>query len=168
MSKKLVLLAGPTASGKSNLAIKVARNAAHRDEIPVGAIIKETSGKIIAIESNKTIELCDPTAHAEINAIRHACRERKQLYLYDCTMYVTLEPCMMCLAAIVNSRIEKLIYGLPSPKYGAFSSNYSTCQNMERFVKNTEVYGGFYQLEISRIMKDFFKDKRERFDGNRY
>ncbi len=150
------------------LAIKEARKAAQRDEIPVGAIIKETSGKIIAIESNKTIELCDPTAHAEINAIRHACRKRKQLYLYDCTMYVTLEPCMMCLAAIVNSRIEKLIYGLPSPKYGAFSSNHSTCQNMERFVKNTEVYGGFYQLEISRIMKDFFKDKRERFDGNRY
>ena len=150
------------------LAIKEARKAAQRDEIPVGAIIKETSGKIIAIESNRTIELCDPTAHAEINAIRHACRERKQLYLYDCTMYVTLEPCMMCLAAIVNSRIEKLIYGLPSPKYGAFSSNYSTCHNMERFVKNTEVYGGFYQLEISRIMQDFFKDKRERFDGNRY
>ena len=150
------------------LAIKEARKAAQRDEIPVGAIIKETSGKIIAIESNKTIELCDPTAHAEINAIRYACRKRKQLYLYDCTMYVTLEPCMMCLAAIVNSRIEKLIYGLPSPKYGAFSSNYSTCQNMERFVKNTEVYGGFYQLEISRIMKDFFKDKRARFDGNRY
>ena len=150
------------------LAIKESRKAAQRDEIPVGAIIKETSGKIIAIESNKTIELCDPTAHAEIIAIRHACRERKQLYLSNCTMYVTLEPCMMCLAAIVNSRIEKLIYGLPSPKYGAFSSNYSTCQNMERFVKNTEVYGGFYQLEISRIMKDFFKDKRERFDGNRY
>ena len=150
------------------LAFKEARKAAQRDEIPVGAIIKETSGRIIAIESNKTIELCDPTAHAEINAIRHACRERKQLYLYDCTMYVTLEPCMMCLAAIVNSKIEKLIYGLPSPKYGAFSSNYSTYQNIERVVKNTEVYGGFYQLEISRIMKDFFKDKRERFDGNRY
>ena len=150
------------------LAIIEAKKAARRDEIPGGAIIKETYGKIIAIESNRTIELCDPTAHAEIIAIRHACRERKQLYLSDCTMYVTLEPCTMCLAAIVNSRIEKLIYGLPSPKYGAFSSNYSTCQNIERFVKNIEVYGGFYQLEISSIMKDFFKDKRERFDGNRY
>ena len=150
------------------LAIKEARKAAQRDEIPVGAIIKETSGKIIAIESNKTIELCDPTAHAEIIAIRHACRERKQLYLSDCTMYVTLEPCTMCLAAIVNSRIEKLIYGLPSPKYGAFSSNYSTCQNMERFVKNTEVYGGFYQTEISKLMKEFFENKRRGCDGNRY
>ena len=150
------------------LAIKEAKHAAQRNEIPVGAIIKEASGEIIAIESNKTVELCDPTAHAEIIAIRHACREREQLYLSDCTMYVTLEPCMMCLAAIVNSRIEKLIYGLPSPKYGAFSSNYSTCQNIERFVKNIEVYGGFYQLEISSIMKDFFKDKRERLDGNRY
>ena len=149
------------------LAIKEAKNAAQRNEIPVGAIIKEASGEIIAIESNKTIELCDPTAHAEINAIRTACQARKDLYLSDCTMYVTLEPCSMCLAAIVNSRLKKLIYGLPSPKYGAFSSNHSTCQNIERAVKNTEVYGGFYQSEISQIMKEFFELRRERFDGNR-
>ena len=150
------------------LAIKEAKRAAERDEVPVGAIIKEASGKIIAIESNKTIELCDPTAHAEINAIRKACRARKDLYLADCTMYVTLEPCSMCLAAVVNSRLKKLIYGLPSPKYGAFSSKHSSCQNTERLVKNTEIYGGFYQFEISRIMRDFFKDKRGKFNGNRY
>ena len=150
------------------LAIKEAKNAAQRNEIPVGAIIKEASGEIIAIESNKTIELCDPTAHAEINAIRTACLARKDLYLSDCTMYVTLEPCSMCLAAIANSRLKKLIYGLPSPKYGAFSSNHSTCQNIERAVKNTEVYGGFYQSEISQIMKKFFEVRRERFYGNRY
>ena len=83
-------------------------------------------------------------------------------------MYVTLEPCSMCLAAIVNSRLKKLIYGLPSPKYGAFSSNHSTCQNIERAVKNTEVYGGFYQREISQIMKEFFEVRRVGFDGNRY
>ena len=150
------------------LAIKEAKKAAQRNEIPVGAIIKEASGKIIAIESNKTIEFCDPTAHAEINAIREACWTRKDLYLSDCTMYVTLEPCSMCLAAIVNSRLKKLVYGLPSPKYGAFSSNHSTCKNIERLVKNTEVYGGFYQSEISRMMKEFFEDKREGLDGNRY
>jgi tRNA(Arg) A34 adenosine deaminase TadA len=150
------------------LAIKQAKKAAERDEVPVGAIIKEASGKIIAIESNKTLELCDPTAHAEINAIRKACRTRKDLYLSGCTMYVTLEPCSMCLAAIVNSRLKKLIYGLPSPKYGAFSSNHSYCQNTEGLVKNTEVYGGFYQLEISRIMRSFFEDKRGKFNGNRY
>ena len=142
------------------LAIKEAKKAAQRNEIPVGAIIKEASGHVIAIDSNKTIELCDPTAHAEINAIRQACRARKDLYLPDCTMYVTLEPCSMCLSAIVNSRLKKIIYGLPSPKYGAFSSNHSTCQNIERLVKNTEVYGGFYQKEISRMMKEFFGDKR--------
>ena len=150
------------------LAIKEAKKAAQRNEVPVGAIIKEASGEIIAIDSNKTIELCDPTAHAEINAIRKACRTRKDLHLTDCTMYVTLEPCSMCLAAIVHSRLQKLIYGLPSPKYGAFSSNHSTCQNMQRVVKNTEVYGGFYQSEISQIMKEFFEVRRERFDGNRY
>ena len=150
------------------LAIKEAKKAAQRNEVPVGAIIKEASGKVIAIESNKTIELCDPTVHAEINAIRQACGARKDLYLTDCTMYVTLEPCSMCLAAIVNSRLKKIIYGLPSPKYGAFSSNHSTCQNLERVVKNTEIYGGFYQSEISQIMKEFFEVRRERFDGNRY
>ena len=150
------------------LAIKQAKKAAERDEVPVGAIIRESSGKVIAIESNKILELCDPTAHAEINAIRKACAERQDLYLSDCTMYVTLEPCSMCLAAIVNSRLKKLIYGLPSPKYGAFSSYSSSCQNTERLVKNMEIYGGFYQLEISQIMKGFFEDKRGKFNGNRY
>ena len=67
-----------------------------------------------------------------------------------------------------NIRIKNLIYGLPSPKFGAFSSNHSTCQNIERAVKNTEVYGGFYQSEISQIMKDFSEVRREKFDGNRY
>ena len=148
------------------LAIEQAKKAAERDEIPVGAIIREDSGKIIAIESNKTLELCDPTAHAEINAIRTACKARKDLYLSDCTIFVTLEPCSMCLAAIVNSRLKKLIYGLPSPKYGAFSSSHSHGQSTVQLVKNTEVYGGFYQSEISRIMKAFFEDKREKFHGN--
>ena len=150
------------------LAIQQAKSAAARDEVPVGAVIQDASGKIIAKESNKTIELCDPTAHAEINAIRKACKERKDLYLNSCTMYVTLEPCSMCLAAIVNSRLKKLIYGLPSPKYGALSSNHSPCQSREKLVKNTEVYGGFYQSEISRIMKEFFEDRRGHFFGNRY
>lgn len=150
------------------LAIKEAKKAALRDEIPIGAIIKEDSGKVIAKESNKIIELCDPTAHAEINAIRLACTVREDLYLSDCTMYVTLEPCSMCLGAIINSRLKKLVYGLPSPKYGAFSSNHSTFKDTEGLIKNTEVYGGFYQSEISLIMRAFFEDKRTRFDGNRH
>ena len=150
------------------LAIKEAKKAALRDEIPIGAIIKEDSGKVIAKESNKIIELCDPTAHAEINAIRIACTVREDLYLSDCTMYVTLEPCSMCLGAIINSRLKKLVYGLPSPKYGAFSSNHSILKNTEGLIKNTEVYGGFYQSEISLIMREFFEDKRTRFDGNRH
>ena len=150
------------------LAIKEAKKAALREEIPVGAIIKEDSGKVIAKESNKIIELCDPTAHAEINAIRIASTTRKDLYLSDCTMYVTLEPCSMCLGAIINSRLKKLVYGLPSPKYGAFSSNHPTFKNTKGLIKNTEVYGGFYQSEISLIMREFFEDKRQRFDGNRH
>ena len=150
------------------LAIKEAKKAAQRNEIPVGAIVKDASGKIIALEGNKIIESSDPTAHAEINAIRKACRARKDLYLPDCTMYVTLEPCLMCMGAILNSRLKKLIYGLASPKYGAFSSNHSAFKNRESRIKNTEVYGGFYQKEISQIMKEFFESKRGSIDGNRY
>ena len=88
------------------LAIKEAKKAAQRNEIPVGAIIKEDTGKVIAIESNKTRELCDPTSHAEINAIRMASEARKDIYLSDCTMYVTLEPCLMCMGALLNSRLK--------------------------------------------------------------
>ncbi len=150
------------------LAIKEARKAAQRNEIPVGAIIKDASGKIIAIESNKTRELCDSTAHAEINAIRMASQARRDIYLSDCTMYVTLEPCLMCIGAILNSRLKKLIYGLQSPKYGAFSSGLSTYKNTEILIRNTEIYGGFYQTEISRIMREFFENKRRGFDGHRY
>lgn len=150
------------------LAIVEAKKAADRNEIPVGAIIRDGTGKIIASESNRTRELCDPTGHAEIIAIRTACTKRKDLYLNDCTMYVTLEPCSMCFAAILNSRLKKLIYGLVSPKYGALSSDNLPCRMTKTLVKNTEVYGGFYQLEIAEIMRDFFETKRGKFDGNRY
>ena len=124
----------------------------------VGCIISKNN-KIISIGVTSSTG----RPHAEEIALKKAGKKSR-----GATMYVTLEPCSMCLAAIVNSRIKTLIYGLPSPKYGAFSSNHSSCQNTERIVKNTEVYGGFYQLEISRIMKSFFEDKRGKFNGNRY
>ena len=129
----------------------------------VGCII--VKGKEIISEGAHEKFGCN---HAEINAIRLACTVREDLYLSDCTMYVTLEPCSMCLGAIINSRLKKLVYGLPSPKYGAFSSNHSTFKDTEGLIKNTEVYGGFYQSEISLIMREFFEDKRTRFDGNRH
>ena len=144
------------------LAISEAKKAAGRQEIPVGALIKDEKGNIIALEGNKTRELCDPTAHAEINAIRKACKIRKNIYLCDCTIYVTLEPCSMCLAAIINSRIKKLIYGLSSPKFGALTLDNKTSQDPKILVKNTEIYGGFYKTEISKIMKEFFENKRGR------
>ena len=148
-------------------AFKLSEKAFSKDEVPIGAVVV-LHDRIIGKGYNQVGSLGDPTAHAEINAIRRACRERNDLYISDCTIYVTLEPCSMCLAAIANSRLKKLIYGLPSPKYGAFSSNDSICKNVEGLVKNIEVYGGFYQSEILRIMREFFEDKRERFDGIRY
>jgi tRNA(adenine34) deaminase len=149
------------------LAISEAKKAAERDEIPVGALIKDEKGNVLALEGNKTRELCDPTAHAEINAIRKACKVRKNIYLCDCTIYVTLEPCSMCIAAIINSRIKKLIYGLSSPKFGASGLDNQTSQDPKILIKNTEIYGGFYETEISKIMKEFFENKRGRSHGNR-
>ena len=137
------------------LAIKEAKKAALRDEIPIGAIIKEDSGKVIAKESNKIIELCDPTAHAEINAIRIACTVRKDLYLSDCTMYVTLEPCIMCAGASYWTRIKKIVFGAFDKKRGFLLLNEPIIH------PKSEVVGGVLEEECSKLLKDFFGKKRQ-------
>ena len=149
------------------LAINEARNAALQDEVPIGAMIHDGKGNVIALAGNRTRQMCDPTAHAEINVIRQACQFREDSILNDCTIYVTLEPCPMCAAAIVASRLKRLIYGVSSPKFGFMSSNPSNCFVSQDFYKSTEVYGGFYENEIALLMKRFFQNKRGKVNGNR-
>jgi len=142
------------------IALKEAQKATIKDEVPVGAvIIDHQTGKIIAKSYNKTEHGLDPTAHAEINAIRKACKKLSSKRLWHCDMYVTLEPCAMCAAAISFARIENLIIGTLDEKGGAilngvefFKSN--TCHHKPRI--ETDMLA----KESAELLKNFFKKKR--------
>ncbi len=141
------------------LAILEARKAADREEMPVGALIEDCNGEMIALEGNRCRQLNDPTAHAEILAIRRACHNTKRLYLNDFTLYVTLEPCEMCAAAISAARISKVIFGATSTKYGGLKFLTKDLKKLD-YQKKIEIYGGFYEKEIISMMRNFFADKR--------
>ena len=132
------------------LALKLARKALKYGDIPVAAVIIE-NGKVISKAYNIKYKTKDVTAHAEIVAIRKACKKKKTTYLNDCVMYVTLEPCMMCSAAITQSHIKEVIYCLDSPKYGFFHNI-----SGKNGVKCTQMYNKEYEM----LLKSFFKDKR--------
>ncbi|MEL6579137.1 MAG: nucleoside deaminase [Cyanobacteria bacterium J06621_12] len=102
-----------------NYALELANTAADLGEVPVGAVIIGNQGEMIAAAANRKTRGHDPTAHAEISAIRAATRRIKSLYLTNCTLYVTLEPCPMCAGAIIHSRLNLLVYGADDPKTGA-------------------------------------------------
>ena len=134
-----------------------ARRALERNEVPVGAVI--VSDKIIVSRGyNQNVSLNDPTAHAEILAIRKASLKKGNYRLNDCEIYVTLEPCPMCVGALVLSRIKRLVYGAPDPKGGGVRSI------MEFPFKKTnhkiEIMSGIMAEECGQMLKDFFKLKR--------
>lgn len=141
------------------IALAQAKSAQTFDEVPVGAIIVKND-KIIAYgENRKERENC-AIYHAEIVAIREACKVLNNWYLDGCTMYVTLEPCPMCCGAIVNSRIDRLVYGASDPKSGAVKSLYNLL-NDSRLNHNVEVVSGVLERECGEILTEFFKKKRE-------
>ncbi len=130
-----------------------------RDEVPIGAIIIDKDGEIIAKAGNRTRELKDPSAHAEILAIRKACDIARTQRIPDYTLYVTLEPCTMCAAAISFARIERVVIGASDPKgggvlHGAKFYEQPTCHHKPR------ISHGLMEDACGRILKDFFKEKR--------
>ncbi len=140
------------------LALKEARAAASRGEVPVGAVIIR-DGRVLACAGNRTLELKDPTAHAELLAIRAACEEIGSERLIDCDLYVTLEPCPMCAAAISFARIRRLYFGASDPKGGAVENGVRlyrspTCHHAP------EVYGGLSESEAAGLLRAFFREKR--------
>jgi tRNA(adenine34) deaminase len=138
-------------------ALKEACKAAEREEVPVGAVI--VSGeRIIARGHNQPIKKNDPTAHAEIVALRKACAQQKNYRLAAGVMYVTVEPCAMCLGAIVQARIKRLVFGALDPKAGAVLSIMTF--PMERTNHRMEILGGVLAEECGRVLKNFFKAKR--------
>ena len=138
-------------------ALKEAEKSAKKGEVPVGAVVV-SENKVLSRAHNEVIEKNDPTAHAEIMAIRKACLKRKNYRLSDCDLYVTLEPCPMCLSAAVNSRIKRLIFGAYDPKGGAVESVMKFPFN--RMNHKPKIKGGILAEECGKILKDFFKEKR--------
>ncbi|MEQ8823691.1 MAG: nucleoside deaminase [Filomicrobium sp.] len=142
------------------VALEEARQAAMRDEVPVGAVVTDRNGEIIAQAGNRTRELKDPTAHAEILALRAACAIRGSERIGDCDLYVTLEPCPMCATAISFARIRRLYFGASDPKSGGVEHgprifSQPTCHHAP------ELYPGFAEEEAAQLLRDFFSKRRD-------
>ncbi|MEM7397977.1 MAG: nucleoside deaminase [Pseudomonadota bacterium] len=142
-----------------DLALDEARAAADRGEVPVGAVVVDPAGSVLAQAGNRTLELRDPTAHAEILALRAASAALGSERLIGCDLYVTLEPCAMCAGAISFARIRRLYFGASDPKGGAVEHgprffSQPTCHHAP------ETYGGIGERASSRLLKDFFAARR--------
>jgi tRNA(adenine34) deaminase len=141
-------------------AIDEAKKALSMDEVPIGCVIvHEASGQIIGRGYNRRETDADPTAHAEIIALRDAARRTGHWRLLDCAVIVTLEPCPMCAGAIVNARIPRLIYGCDDPKAGAVRTLYKICEDA-RLNHRVEVVTSVLADECGQLLKDFFKAQR--------
>ena len=140
-------------------ALALAKEAAAAGEVPVGCVIVK-DGEIVGEGRNRREENGDATAHAETSAIREACKKLGGWNLHDCELYVTLEPCLMCAGAIVNSRIEKVIFGASDEKGGAFGGM-TDIRDLPLNHK-PEIVSGVMKEECVKILKDFFREKRER------
>jgi tRNA(adenine34) deaminase len=140
------------------LALEAARGAAAAGEVPVGAVLAQGDA-ILAVTANRPIAQADPTAHAEIEALRAGGRARESYRLTGTTLYVTLEPCVMCASAIVHARVARLVFGAWDPKAGAAGStvNVFTMPHMNHRV---DVFGGVLMEECGQLLNDFFAARR--------
>lgn len=142
-----------------SIALDEARAAAARNEVPVGAVIVDPSGQVVARAGNRTRELSDPTAHAEILALRAACLAAGSERLPGHALYVTLEPCPMCAAALSHARIARLYYGAADPKSGGVAHGarvfaHPQCHHVP------EVYDGIAEAEAAALLRGFFAPRR--------
>ncbi len=140
-------------------ALAQARAAAARGEVPVGAVVVSPGGEIVASEGNRTRELADPTAHAEILALRAACAAAGSERLPGHALYVTLEPCPMCASAISQARIARLYYGAADPKSGGVAHGPRVLDHPQSHHK-PEVYDGIAAEEAEALLKGFFARRR--------
>jgi len=145
------------------LALKEASQSRKIDEVPVGAVLVQNQ-TIIASAHNKTISLNDPTAHAEILALRDASKKRNNYRLPDLTLYVTLEPCIMCMGALIHARIQRIVYGARDLRWGGCGSLYQM-NNDPRLNHKIQVIGGVCENECRQILQSFFQHKRELNNG---
>ena len=141
------------------LALAEAEAAAARGEVPVGAVVVDADGRVLARAANRVEELADPSAHAELLALRTACSARGRPRLPDCDLYVTLEPCPMCAHAISMARIRRLYFGAADPKSGGVEHGpriFAATSAHHR----PEVYGGIGERRAAELLQEFFRRRR--------
>ena len=146
-------------SSQMNLALDQARLAAGADEVPVGAVIVSADGEVLAVAGNRTRRDHDPTAHAEILAIRQAALALGQERLEGCSLYVTLEPCAMCAGALVHARLARVIYGASDPKSGGIAHGARVFSHPQAH-HVPEVISGICEEDCVEMLKVFFSKKR--------
>lgn len=142
------------------LALEQAHRAYEHDEVPVGAVLVSENNELIAVGHNQPISASDPTAHAEIIVLRAAAKKLGNYRLPNTTLYVTLEPCTMCVGALVQARVKRIVYGALEPKTGAIESAHQLFAN-GNYNHIPEISGGVRQAECSSLLSAFFEQKRQ-------
>lgn len=142
-----------------NRAIEQARSAAEIGEVPVGAVIVDADGSELAAASNRTIIDSDPTAHAEIIALRLAGTAINNYRLVGSTVYSTIEPCSMCAGALVNARVSRLVFGAHDLRFGAVETHFQLCTS-EKLNHRIDITSGVLEPECRGLMQDFFRKRR--------
>lgn len=141
------------------MALQEAGKAADRGEVPVGAVLVDYQGNIIASDGNRVIEHNDPSGHAEMVVLRKAAQQVGNYRLTGTTLYVTLEPCVMCAGAMVHARVDRLVFGTVDPKAGAVVSLYQLGED-RRLNHSFAVEGGLMAAESAAFLRDFFRSRR--------
>jgi len=142
------------------VALMEAQRARDEDEVPVGAVLVSKSGDILSAAHNSVVGLSDPTAHAEILALRIAAEKGMNYRLPETTLYVTIEPCVMCMGAIIHARVKRAVFGAADSKWGACGSLYHFAEN-PKLNHRPEIVSGVSEEECRRIIQHFFQQKRK-------
>lgn len=142
------------------LALDQAALAEDLGEVPVGAVLVDAEGTVLAEGFNQTISSCDPSAHAEIVVLRKAAHGVRNYRLLSTTLYATIEPCVMCMGALIHARVARVVFGAPDPKWGAGGSLYDFSSD-DRFNHRLEIIRGVCESECRRVIQSFFQKKRQ-------
>ena len=141
-------------------ALRAARDAQARDEVPIGACVV-VGQEMVAVSGNRTRTDCDPTAHAEIIALREAAKRTGNYRLPEAIVYSTIEPCAMCAGALIQARVGLLVYGAPDERAGAIHTHFQICSS-DRLNHHVEVIEGVLEPECRELMQEFFRARRQR------
>ena len=141
------------------ISIEAARKAAEDGEVPIGAVVVDEAGDLLSVASNLTITNSDPTAHAEIIALREAGARSENYRLTGTTVYSTIEPCAMCAGALINARVARLVFGAHDERFGAVETHFGICTSL-RLNHRVEVTSGVLADQCRELMQQFFRARR--------